>query len=268
MARVRGFVGTAAAAVAAAAVATIAATATSAAAAAACTRRTVGGSVAVEAESGFRIGAGWVDTTFGGARGVVWKPWKADRSVDGPGQGVRWYTVRITEGGHYRLLLRASGTAVRDHNDFFVKLGYGSRRVYPNGHDVGVPDGWVKVYQNHGRGEWAWGAVEFGGAPVTRWLPPGSFSFAVAGRSSKAAIDKLVLYKCALGDRSCIDRSGAYWAAIKAARQPLGAGVQAEQAEPLGRRAGAGHQALQVPRGGRGHVPPGAADGRAAPHRA
>lgn len=118
MARVRGFVGTAAAAVAAAAVATIAATATSAAAAAACTRRTVGGSVAVEAESGFRIGAGWVDTTFGGARGVVWKPWKADRSVDGPGQGVRWYTVRITEGGHYRLLLRASGAAVRDHNEY------------------------------------------------------------------------------------------------------------------------------------------------------
>lgn len=103
---------------------------------------------------------------------------------------------------------------------FFFRLGDGARRVYPNGHSVDMPGGWVKVYQNHGKGEWAFGAVQDGGAPVTRWLRPGFYTFALSGRSSRAAIDKMILYKCALRDSSCTDRSQAYWAAVKASWQP------------------------------------------------
>lgn len=111
MARVRA--AAAAVAMAAAAFAT-----TASSAAAMCTPHTVGGSVVVEAEAGANIGGGWVAKYAAGARGIVWKPWKGDRSVDGPGQGFRSYTVRITEGGYYRLLLRASGEAVRDYNEY------------------------------------------------------------------------------------------------------------------------------------------------------
>lgn len=221
MARARGLVSTAATAavVAVAAAAAIAATATTAAAAS-CAPRTVDGSVVVEAEAGGGSGGGWEPVTASGARGIMWKSWKAARSVDGPGQGVRSYTVEVMEGGYYRLLLRASGASVRDHNDFFFRLGDGARRVYPNGHSVDMPGGWVKVYQNHGKGEWAFGAVQDGGAPVTRWLRPGFYTFALSGRSSRAAIDKMILYKCALRDSSCTDRSQAYWAAVKASWQP------------------------------------------------
>lgn len=119
MARARGLVSTAATAavVAVAAAAAIAATATTAAAAS-CAPRTVDGSVVVEAEAGGGSGGGWEPVTASGARGIMWKSWKAARSVDGPGQGVRSYTVEVMEGGYYRLLLRASGASVRDHNEY------------------------------------------------------------------------------------------------------------------------------------------------------
>jgi len=151
----------------------------------------------------------------------VWKPWKGGPRPDPPAQGVRHYSFIAAKGGYYRLLLRASGADVDAYNTFWVRLGRGARRVYPDGRFAAAPDGWLNVWQRAGGARWAWGSIEAGAAPVTRWLRPGErYTVSLAGRSSRAAVDKLVFYQCTPAEANCGDNSDAYRAAVKASWGP------------------------------------------------
>lgn len=142
------------------------------------------------------------------------------------------FTVDVA--GYYRVLLRSSAEHPTEHNDAWVRLPdphrdlYGFvRRRWSNDKEWRSlrPErsrGYVKTYQNVGKNEPTFRTFTIDHKPsviVTRWLKPGrKYVMEVAGRSTRWALDRVVLFKCARDDsESCVsDQGGAYLRAIGA----------------------------------------------------
>lgn len=153
------------------------------------------------------------------------------RAVNPP---VLAFPFTVDVGGYYRVLLRSAAEHPTEHNDAWVRLpdphrdlyGFARRRWSDDKTWVAMrPErsrGYVKTYQNVGRSEPTFRTFTKDHKPsvmVTRWLRPGrKYVLEVAGRSTRWALDRVVLFKCARDDSdSCVsDEGAAYLRAIGA----------------------------------------------------
>lgn len=142
------------------------------------------------------------------------------------------FTVDIA--GYYRVLLRSAAEHPTEHNDAWVRLPDPHRDLYGFVRRRWSDDktwrplqlegsrGYVKTYQNVGKNQPTFGTFTIDHKPsvmVTRWLTPGrKYKMQVAGRSTRWALDRVVLFKCARDDsESCVSDEGpAYLRAIGA----------------------------------------------------
>lgn len=142
------------------------------------------------------------------------------------------FTVDVA--GYYRVLLRSAAEHPTEHNDAWVRLPdphrdlYGFVRLRWSSDTAWRPlklddsRGYIKSYQNVGRNEPTFRTFTIDHKPsvmVTRWLVPGrKYVMEVAGRSTRWALDRVVLFQCSRdGSDSCVsDDSAEYQRAIDA----------------------------------------------------
>lgn len=189
-----------------------------------------------------RVGSGRPNTRRpkAGATFLVYKKDGKSRGTDRPplsevlNPQVLAFPFTVDIAGYYRVLLRSAAEHPTEHNDAWVRLPdphrkrYGFiRRRWSNDKSwralvVERSRGYVKAYQNVGKNEPTFHTFTADHKPsvmVTRWLVPGrTYVMEVAGRSSRWALDRVVLFKCARDDSiSCMsDESAEYLRAIGA----------------------------------------------------
>ncbi|GAB0490584.1 hypothetical protein MMPV_001821 [Pyropia vietnamensis] len=189
-----------------------------------------------------RVGCGRLNTrrSKAGATFLVYKKDGKSRRTDRPPSAhdpnppVLAFPFTVDVAGYYRVLLRSAAEHPTEHNDAWVRLPDPHRQLYGfvrrrwsadrTWHEL-VPEhssGYVKAYQNVGNDEPTFNTFTEDHKPsviVTRWLSPGrTYVMEVAGRSSRWALDRVVLFKCARDDSlSCVsEESVEYRRAIRA----------------------------------------------------
>lgn len=158
-------------------------------------------------------GGGWAVANRGSRWALVFKPNKRSHSVDAPGQGIKHYKFRAAVAGTYRLALRMAAPHPTEHNDVWVKLGHGARKMKGRS-VVGLSGGFVKVYENDGGMKWMVGGKtkDFDGHDLlTRHLYAGEvFDVTLSGRSSLLALADILLWACDPYRGQCNDGSPGY----------------------------------------------------------
>jgi len=147
------------------------------------------------------------------------------------------YPFTVDKSGNYRVLLRSAAPHKSEWNDAWVSLpdpyrqthGFIRRRWGNNKAwtplNAAATRGWTKAYQNKGTTAQAtFDTFTVDHKPsvlVTRWLRRGrTYTLRVAGRSTRWALDRIVLFQCTRHGRDdCVlESKAAFQAAIRAPR--------------------------------------------------
>ncbi len=141
---------------------------------------------------------GSVGTAYSGYTGDGYLEWKTgddSTSIDSSGQDVLTWEFTITTTGVYQLHMRSRPSHNTEHND--VWIDFPDLRAYKvkNDTDQGNLDGWTKMY-NNGGGNWGWQTTTVDNDRHDIWVSidsPGTYSFRCSGRSTRFAVDRIVL---------------------------------------------------------------------------
>lgn len=178
----------------------------------------VDGIIVMEVENGLPnplpSGGGYQNWTFDtlyegftGSGYYIWKIGDPDLGIDRAGSGILSYTFEITEPGEYQLHMRSRPDERTDHNDVWVRFPGVQTFKVKGGTDLGTINGWIKIYNSTPQ-VWGWQTRHVDFDPHSVWIRvnnPGVYTFEMSGRSTKFAIDRIVVRKGDASEGAALD---------------------------------------------------------------
>lgn len=141
---------------------------------------------------------GEIGTEHAGYTGEGYLEWKTgddSGKIDKAGKGILTWQFAIDTVGEYQLHMHSRPSGGTEHNDVWIDFPDIYAYKVKKGDNKGELKNWTKMY-NNGGGKWDWQTTTVDHDRHDIWISvtePGVYTFRCSGRSTKFAVDRIVL---------------------------------------------------------------------------